>query len=185
MQTPWGELEVSDAHAHFFSPGFFSARAKQKFAQAGQQPAESAAGIAALLGWEPAPQDPEELGRRWTAELDRCGVRRAARIASVPGDEQSVAAAVRSYPQRFYGYFMVNPVAPDASAHVQAALAGGGLHCVCLFPAMHGYAMHDERVKPVLDAAAAFPRTAVFVHCGVLTVGGGGEVGRASAFAVR
>jgi predicted TIM-barrel fold metal-dependent hydrolase len=183
MQSPWGEIEVSDAHVHFFSHGFFAALAKQK--SAGQQPAETAAGIAGVLGWEPAPQDPKELGSRWTAELDRCGVRRAALIASVPGDEQSVAAAVLTYPQRFYGYFMVNPVAPDAAANVRAALAAGGLHCVCLFPAMHGYAMPDERVKPVLDAAAAVPGTAVFVHCGVLTVGVRRKLGLPSPFDMR
>jgi predicted TIM-barrel fold metal-dependent hydrolase len=185
MQSPWGEIEVCDAHVHFFSHGFFSALAKQRSAQDGQKPAETAAGVAAVLGWEAPPQDPTELAGLWTAELDRRGVRRAALIASVPGDEASVAAAVLTYPQRFYGYFMVNPVAPDASAQVRGALAGGGLHCVCLFPAMHGYAIHDARVKPVLDAAAAFPGTAVFVHCGVLTVGVRRKLGLASPFDMR
>ncbi len=30
MQTPWGDIEVLDAHVHFFSPAFFDALAVQK-----------------------------------------------------------------------------------------------------------------------------------------------------------
>src|SRR5438309_11246868 len=135
MQSPWGEIEVSDAHVHFFSHGFFSALALQKSALSGRGAGESAATIAETLGWEPPPTEPEALGARWAAELDRCGVRRATLIASVPGDEQSVAAAAGRYPDRFYGYFMLNPLAPDAVARVRVALAQGSLHGVCLFPA--------------------------------------------------
>jgi predicted TIM-barrel fold metal-dependent hydrolase len=109
-------------------------------------------------------------------------VRRAALIASVPSDEQSVAVAVRRYPDRFYGYFMVNPLAQDAAGRVRAALEGGGLHCVCLFPAMHCFSMHDERVNVVLETVAAFSRAAVFVHCGVLTVGVRQKLGLPSRF---
>src|SRR4029450_13949909 len=42
------------------------------------------------------------------------GVSRAALIASVPGDEVSVTEAVRHAPDRFVGFFMVNPLAEDA-----------------------------------------------------------------------
>jgi hypothetical protein len=34
----------------------------------------------------------------------------------MPGDEASVSAAVRAYPERFFGYFMVNPLSDDALA---------------------------------------------------------------------
>ena len=30
MQTPWGQIEVLDAHVHFLSWGFYSALAQQK-----------------------------------------------------------------------------------------------------------------------------------------------------------
>src|SRR6185295_3706955 len=116
MQTPWGDMEVSDAHVHFFSRGFFSTLAAQLAAQAGGHSSpQTPEDIAATLGWQAPPADPEALGAIWSQELDRWGVRRAALIASVPGDENSVAAAVRRYPHRFYGYFMLNPIAPGAA----------------------------------------------------------------------
>jgi predicted TIM-barrel fold metal-dependent hydrolase len=183
VQSPWGEIDVSDAHVHFFSHHFFSALAAQQTARIGQ-PA-SAESIASTLGWQAAPREPEALASIWAQELDRWGVRRAALISSVPGDEASTAAAVRSYPDRFYGYFMVDPTAPGAGERVRAALADGHLHCICLFPAMHRYSIQDERVRPLLSAAEAHPGNAVFVHCGVLTVGVRAKLGLRSPFDMR
>ena len=177
MQSPWGEIDVCDAHVHFFSHGFFSASAKQA--------SETVEGIAGKLGWQAPPRQPEALADVWVKELDRHGVQRAALIASIPGDEASVAAAVRSHPERFFGYFMVDPTATDAAERVRAALAGGHLHCVCLFPAMHRYSIQDERVRLLLETAAAYPSVAVFVHCGVLTVGVRAKLGLPSPFDMR
>jgi hypothetical protein len=178
MLTPWGELPVSDAHVHFFSHKFFSLLAGQKgisFEEAGRL----------VPDWELPPPEPERLAERWVSELDRHGVTRAALIASLPGDDDSVAAVVNAYPKRFYGYFMVNPAAPDAAREVERALASALLQGICLFPAMHRYSLHDERVQPILDMAAARPGTVVFVHCGVLTVGIRKRLGLPSLFDLR
>src|SRR5258708_23000541 len=116
MQSPWGEIEVADAHVHFFSHVFFSALAAQRASQApGGQRVESPESIAAALGWQVPPEAPEELASMWVKELDRHGVRRAAMIASIPGDEQSVPAAARPSPARLSRSFLVNPVAPAAA----------------------------------------------------------------------
>jgi predicted TIM-barrel fold metal-dependent hydrolase len=176
MQTPWGELAVCDAHVHVFSRRFLGAL--------GAQCGKSAAAVAEALGWEPPPEDPLELGKRWAEELDRRGVARAALIASVPGDEESVARALEASPGRFYGYFMFNPLEPDAAARARKAF-DSGLQCMCLFPAMHLYSMHDERVAQALEAAAEGPKRAVFVHCGVLTVGARAKLGLPSRFDMR
>jgi uncharacterized protein len=176
MQTPWGELPVWDAHVHFFSHGFFSALAQQS----GRPVAE----IADVLGWR-IPHSSAELAAHWTSELDKHGVTRAALIASVPGDEDSVAAAVALYPARFYGYFMANPVQPDGAARVERALDGGRLQGVCLFPAMHRYPMSDPRVRQIVQIAASHPGTVIFVHCGVLTVGVRRKLGLPSLFDMR
>src|SRR5262245_39836007 len=117
MQTSWGEIPVSDAHVHFFSHGFFSALASQR---PGGPPTADA--VTSMLGWEAPPADPRDLAGLWARELDRHGVSRAALIASVPGDEGSVAAAIDAFPRRFYGYCMVNPLAADALERVEAAL---------------------------------------------------------------
>ena len=91
---------INDAHCHFFSSPFLAALAAQR----GRRPAESPSTLCRELGWED-PGSPEELADRWVRELDRSGVARAALIASVPGDEASVAAAVARHPSRLVGFF--------------------------------------------------------------------------------
>jgi hypothetical protein len=169
MQTPFGECAVWDAHVHFFSRRFFESLA----AQTGTTPEAVAAG----LGWDLPPEDPVELASRWTAELDKHGVARAALIASMPGDEGSVTAAAAARPDRFLAYAMVNPLADKPPAL-------GGLHALCFFPAMHLYFMHDTRVEAPLAQAAA-QGSLVFVHCGVLTVGVRKKLGLPSLFDMR
>ena len=160
---------INDAHCHFFSTPFFGAL--------------GADGALAKLGWE-APGTSAALADRWTAELDRHQVARAALIASVPGDAASVAAAIARHPQRFVGFFMVDPTRADAVAQAAAALESG-LRTICLFPAMHHVPVHDERARALLDLAASKPGTAVFVHCGVLSVGVRKKLGLPSAFDIR
>ncbi len=177
MKTPWGELPVRDAHIHFLSANFFSLLAAQK-------PGLEAASLPAQLGWTTPDPDAAAFGRTWAEELDRHQVDSAVLMASLPGDDTSVASALAAYPGRFHGYFLLNPLAPDSLQIVNRAL-GAGLQGVCLFPAMHRYSLHDERVRPVLDAAAAHRNAVVFVHCGVLTVGFRKKLGLPSQFDMR
>ena len=180
MKTHWGEISVADAHIHFFSHGLFRALAAQRTSP----PDLAVEEVTRLLGWDAPPPQPEDLASIWAGELDRSGVARAALIASIPGDEASVAAAVSRFPQRFYGYFMVNPAAPDSLDRVQAGLATG-LQGICLFPAMHRYPIGDPRVERILEAASTHTGVVIFVHCGVLTVGVRRKLGLASPFDMR
>jgi predicted TIM-barrel fold metal-dependent hydrolase len=137
---------LCDAHVHFFSPQFFATLA-------GQRQVATTDAIR-HLGWDD-PESAVALADRWVAELDAHGVTRAAIIASVPGDEDSVAEAVARHPSRLTGYFMLDPTKPDAENRVVRALERG-VRGVCLFPAMHRYALHDERVARVAEILAAF-----------------------------
>jgi uncharacterized protein len=177
METPWGALAVSDAHIHFFSHRFFAALAEQKKA-----PVDS---LAPVLGWQIPGEDPTHLADTWVQELDRHGVSKAALIASAPGDQESVIGAVRAFPERFYGYMMVNPVAPSPVADVERALASGHIHGLCFFPAMHRYSIQDDRATALLDLLANNTRTVAFVHCGVLSVGVRKKLGLLSPFDMR
>src|SRR6185436_9473074 len=58
------------------------------------------------------------------------------------------------------------------------------LRAICLFHAMHAYKLDDERVREVF-AAASQHQAAVFVHCGVLTVGVRKKLGLPSPFDLR
>jgi predicted TIM-barrel fold metal-dependent hydrolase len=168
---------VNDSHCHFFSAPFFEALARQ----GGEDPRGAADRLPARLGWE-APGEAESLATRWCDELDRAGVRRAILIASVPGDEASVAAAVRRHPDRFVGFFMLDPTSPDAEARVDAALGEMGLRGVCLFPAMHRYSLRDAMVMRIAERTARHPGAALFTHCGVLSVGVRRKLGLPSRF---
>ena len=172
---------LNDSHCHFFSTPFFAALGRS-LKEADPHAPERAA--IARLGWE-SPGTVEQLADRWVGELDRHGVARAALIASVPGDAASVAAAVQRHPRRFVGFFMVDPTGADAAVAAAAALDAGGLRAMCLFPAMHRYPLHDDRVRRVFDVAAARPGTAIFVHCGVLSVGVRRKLGLPSPFDIR
>lgn len=171
---------VNDAHCHFFSSRFLELLTQTL---PGLPESGRAAAVAQKLGWAD-PGSPEALAATWTAELDRNRVNRVALIASVPGDEDSVAEAVRLYPDRFVGFFMFNPLAADASERLDRTLASLNLRCICLFPAMHKYRLDDERVEKVFEAAEKH-QAALFVHCGVLTVGVRKKLGLPSPFDLR
>jgi len=173
-------MRICDAHCHFFSSRFLELLTA---GQPGVPEANRTKAVLPTLGWDD-PGTAEALADRWIAELDNRHVARAAIIASIPGDEVSVTAAVRRYPSRFVGFFMFNPAAGEVSSRLTRALEDGTLRGICLFPAMHGYRLDDERVKEVFSAAAAHQR-AVFVHCGVLTVGVRKKLGLPSPFDLR
>jgi len=187
---------ICDSHVHFFSPGFFAGLGANRDA-------------IERIGWDD-PESVEALAARWLRELDRHGVKQAALIASLPGDADSVARAVALHPSRFVGFFMLDPTRDDAMAYATRAL-DAGLRTICLFPAMHKYALHDERVANVFELASSYAvrsaaptseasptsaesasptpttgwRPSIFVHCGVLSVGVRQKLGLPSPFDIR
>src|SRR5687767_5780933 len=138
---------LNDAHCHFFSTEFFATLARQRPGAPLPNSAlreemreligpKLAEDVCTELKWD-APGSAYTLGERWARELDANGVSRAAVIASIPGDETSVAAAVAKYPNRFVGMFMLDPSSPDPVGRVRRATSDLGLRGICLFPAMH------------------------------------------------
>ena len=166
---------ICDSHVHFFSPGFFAGLGADRSA-------------ITALGWE-FPDSTEALSARWIAELDKHGVAKAALMASLPGDADSVAKVVALNPSRFVGFFMLDPTRQDAIDYARRAL-DEGLRTICLFPAMHRYALHDDRVATVFELAASrhggtTGPAAVFAHCGVLSIGVRKKLGLPSPFEMR
>jgi len=178
MQTFWGELSLCDAHAHLFSRSFFETLTSQGGKYSGQ-PLEA---VVEQLGWEAPPADNADLAARWAQELDKHGVERTVLMASVPGDESAAAEVLRARPDRFYGYFMLNPLAGDAAGRARRALDEQGLRGVCLFPAMHRFSVQDARLEPILELASQRKGVVVFVHMGVLSVGIRNKLGLPSRF---
>ena len=179
MHTRFGELTVADAHAHFFSHRFFATLA------AGLPSPPDGGELFDVLGqslpFEFPDKNPETLAARWVGELDRHGVSRVVLIASVPGDEASVAAAARAFPDRVIPYFLLNPKAPDALERTERAFRELGMKGLCLFPAMHHFHVAEDTLKPILEEVAAH-RGIVFVHCGRLVIGVRDKLGLPSPF---
>ncbi len=162
--SPWGtSIAIADAHVHFFSHRFFEALAAQKPGLTFES-----------LHWQMPPEQPEDLANIWAHELDRQGVSRAAIISSVPGDEESVIKAAAAFPDRFFAYAMVNP----------ANWKPSDVSAMCLFPAMHRYSIQSDLALRVFDWAQE-NRKAVFVHCGVLSVGVRKKLGLDSQYDMR
>jgi predicted TIM-barrel fold metal-dependent hydrolase len=168
-------MTIADAHAHFFSAGFFRSLA------AGDDDAAEA--LPRQLGWEPPGAD-QALADRWLAEIDRHHVARIMLIASAPGDEGSVAAARQRHPSRIVGAFMVNPGHEDAPQRTRTAFRDLGLSTACLFPAMHHVPVDSDASRAIFEEAAASGR-AVFVHCGVLSIGVRKKLGLPCVFDLR
>lgn len=182
--TPFGELEIWDAHTHFFSQGFLQTLIGQSPVLS--QEADPLARAAALTGWTLPPADPAELAAMWRDELDHHEIAAAMLMASVPGDEESIAAAVAAYPERIFGGFFVNPTQPDTEARVRRALDELKLRVVCLFPAMFHFSLAEsEGARAAVALVSERPGTAVFVHCGALSVGARKKLGLPSRFDMR
>jgi predicted TIM-barrel fold metal-dependent hydrolase len=162
--SPWGNpIAIADAHIHFFSHHFFETLSAQKPGLTFES-----------LHWHMPPEEPEDLANIWAHELDRQGVAHAAVIASVPGDEASVIKAAAAFPDRFFAYAMVNP---EKWQPFDISVA-------CLFPAMHRYSIHSDPALRIFDWAQA-NRKAIFVHCGVLSVGIRKKLGLDSLYDMR
>lgn len=187
-------MVINDSHCHFFSTQFLATLARQRGRSDARAPSPLPADelldkrladeVCGDLDWD-APGSAYTLADTWVRELDAHGINRAALIASIPGDETSVAAAVARHRERFVGFFMLDPSSPDPVARSRRAIEELGLRGICLFPAMHHVPLDDERVQQVVQIAAMHPGTAVFVHCGVLSVGVRRKLGLQSRFDLR
>ena len=182
METPFGDLAVTDAHSHFFSHGFFVTLAREL--EGSVEEAQALGALKDRLPFEIPNTDPVPLAQRWVGEMDRHGVSRMVLIASVPGDEESVAAAARAYPDRIVAYFMLDPTHAEAPTRVERAFSELGFKGVCLFPAMHRFRVWDRRLFAIYEKVQSY-QGIVFVHCGHLKVGIRDKLGLPSRFDMR
>lgn len=182
--TELGEIEVFDSHMHFFSHNFFRMLAAQSPAL--KESGDPVSKIGEITGLQMPPEDPRELAKVWIDQLDRNEVARALLMASLPNDEESIAAAVSAFPERIFGGFFFNPLQANAVERAKHAFDALGLRMICLFPAMHGFSVGDnETVKAVAELVQERAGTAIFVHCGALSVGIRAKLGLPSKFDLR
>jgi uncharacterized protein len=182
--TPFGEIELFDAHTHLFSYRLFETLIGQSASL--NKEVDPMSRVSQMTGWVMPSRDPAELASVWKAELDKHHISAAMLMASVPGDEDSIAQAVAAFPERITGGFMFDPSKPDAELRAVRAFDQLKLRVICLFPAMHHYSVaENDGVRTVVALAAERPGTAVFIHCGALSVGVRKKLGLPSLFDMR
>ena len=113
-------------------------------------------------------QLPEDLLRQMdTNGVDRAVIVGAGRHITVDNEEGNryVAAAVRSYPERFYGFACVNPWYGERAVRELHRALDDGLVGLKLHPSMQGYWAHDPLAYPVVEAAIE-RNVPIYVHSG-------------------
>ena len=146
---------------------FFVALAKA--VRRGEEGVVTAERIAAEAQVELPPADVAVLLARWLSEVERYGVQHVVAHAALPESAAEVAAAVSLTTGRASGLGALDPTAPGAPERAAALLEEGHHRGVLLYPGLHGYALDDPRLVPVLHILAAARAPAV-VHCGLAGV---------------
>lgn len=158
-------IEVIDAHTHFFSYHWlqhFYELTKEQFT-------DGVRGLAKKLNWELPPQDPRELGKRWVQEQDKFGVKKQVLFASKLNDAELLTVAVQAYPERLIGYVMIDPSAPEGRNQAHYSLNILSMKGILLFPALHHFHAGDEMVYSIYEEAAS-AEVPVFIHFGQLNI---------------
>ncbi len=134
---------ICDAHIHFFSPGFFAGLGADRSAITG-------------LGWE-FPDSTEALERAVDRRA-RQARRRKSRADGQPARRCRLGRNGRgAQPVAIRRLLHARPDAHGCDRLRQRAL-DEGLRTICLFPAMHRYALHDDRVAQRVRACGVAPR---------------------------
>lgn len=183
-ETPFGNIEIFDSHIHFFSHNFFKMLAKQSPVL--KDEATAVEKIGEITGFQMPPENPVDLAKLWVEQLDKNQISKGLFFASLPNDESSISAAVKAFPERIYGGFFFNPLEENAVEKAQKGFDEYGLKVIALFPAMHKYSIADnENVRQIAKLVSQRKGTAIFVHCGALSVGIRKKIGLKSPFDLR
>ena len=163
MQTPWGEFAVSDAHVHFFSRSFFAALA----AQCGK----TAEQVADAAGWDAARRRSGGTGARLGGGAGRARRRARGADRQRAGRRSLGRGRGRGLPRSLLR-LLHGESAGRGSAGARADRAA--LRAARDLPLPGDASLFDARSArrgDHLRPRQAIAGRAVFVHCGVLTVG--------------
>jgi hypothetical protein len=101
--------------------------------------------------------------------MERFSVSRVVSIACLTGDESSVAAAVRVFPDRFLGVATINPFLPVAEEVLELSVRELGFRGVALYPSMHRFSASSEEAYRIYRLARRY-HLVVYVHFGALRI---------------
>ncbi len=142
-----GLFKIFDAHLHFYSNTYFKYLIRQKINRTDIN--TELRNMAAKGHIEIPGDDPIQLAKRWIDMLDKWKLERAMLIASIPGDEDSVAKAINEYPQRFTGIFVIDPNSHLLMSTVTKRIKEDGFRGVMMYPSLSHINVQDEWLQPL------------------------------------
>lgn len=147
-----------DLHTHFFS----GTPLERVGARA---PVPMAAGLQEA----PPPDAKAAEGQlmRWCEELADHGLAHAGSLADFEDEVDALLHAAEGSSERLIPFAAIDPTAPGARERAEELFARRGLRGLVLTPALHGYRIDDEAVRPVLELAERLGAP-VILHCGLL-----------------
>jgi hypothetical protein len=80
---------------------------------------------------------------------------------------------------------MANPLLPSPDIRFETACTEDRVSGVFLFPAMHRYSLHEDKVWALIQVLAGHTGTLAYVHCGALSIGFRKKLGLPSHFDMR
>jgi predicted TIM-barrel fold metal-dependent hydrolase len=162
-----GIYKIFDSHVHFYSNSFFKFLVKQKPNRA--DISTELKNIAARGHIEIPGEDPVQLAKRWVEIIDKWKIERLTLIGSMPGDEDSVVKAVQAFPNRFTGFFTVDPNSNVLMENAEKRLKQDKLRGFFLYPSLYHISVQDEWLTPLFTLAQE-TNSIVFVHFGKLVI---------------
>lgn len=162
-----GKFEIWDAHVHFFSFNFFKTliRTKEK-----ETPlSEEFALLREKYNIEIPPVSPVQLARRWIDEMEKYGISKLVLFASIPEDIVSVSTAISAFPDKFVGFFTLNPLIENVDSEIKYAVENMGMKGMILFPALYHVHVYDELLERIYLIAEEY-QLVIFAHFGILKI---------------
>jgi hypothetical protein len=162
-----GLFKIFDSHVHFYSNSFFRFLVKQKPNRADIN--AELKNIAMKGHIEIPGEDPVQLAKRWVDIIDKWKLERLILIGSMPGDEDAVAKAVQSAPNRFTGFFTVDPNSNLLMENAQKRMKEEKFRGIFLYPSLYQINAGDEWLFPLYDLMQE-TKGVVFVQFGKLLI---------------
>ncbi len=144
-----GLFKIFDSHLHFYSNNYFKLLIRQKL---NRVDINTELRMMATKGHFEVPgEDPLLLAKRWIDMLNKWKLERALLIASIPGDEDSVAKSIEAYPDRFSGLFVIDPNSNLLLANATKRLKEDHFKGIVLYPSLYQIGVQDEWLYPLYN----------------------------------
>ncbi len=162
-----GIFKIFDSHVHFYSNSFFRFLVKQKPSRS--DISTELKNIASKGHIEIPGDDPVQLAKRWIEIIDKWKLEKLTLIGSMPGDEDAVVQAVKAYPNRFSGFFTVDPNSNVLMENAEKRLKQDKLKGFFLYPSLFHIGVGDEWLVPLFNLAQEC-NSVVYVQFGKLVI---------------